>query len=181
MQNHDKYDLQNAVTGGGHEAPGVSELDVLRSVFRMLPAGVTLQDEHGDFLLINEAAAAQLGVTASDPAASASTAMNQRRETGLECLRSGRPAVAEESAARDGAKQVFLTSHRPIQIAARNLLLSSSADISEQKAVEDQLFRTAYYDELTDLPNRRVIEHRANSLLRRGRARGVRARLSRHR
>jgi diguanylate cyclase (GGDEF)-like protein len=168
MQTHDKYDLQSAVTGGGHEAPGVSELDVLRDVFRMLPAGVTLQDEHGDFLLINEAAAAQLGVTASDPAASASKEMNQRREAGLECLRSGRPAVAEESAASDRAKQVFLTTHRPIRIADRNLLLSSSADISEQKAVEDQLFRTAYYDELTGLPNRRVIEHRANSLLRRG-------------
>src|ERR1700730_11985513 len=45
-------------------------------------------------------------------------------------------------------------------------MLSSSADISEQKAVEDRLFRSAYYDELTDLPMRRVIEHRANSLLR---------------
>ena len=46
-------------------------------------------------------------------------------------------------------------------------MLSSSADISEQKALEDQLFRSAYYDELTDLPTRRVIEHRANSLLQR--------------
>jgi diguanylate cyclase (GGDEF)-like protein len=45
------------------------------------------------------------------------------------------------------------------------LLLSGSADISAQKAVEGQLFRSAYYDELTDLPTRRVIEHRANSLL----------------
>jgi len=34
------------------------------------------------------------------------------------------------------------------------------------KAVEDQLFRSAYYDELTSLPTRRVIEHRANSLIR---------------
>jgi c-di-GMP phosphodiesterase Gmr len=51
-------------------------------------------------------------------------------------------------------------------------LLSSSADISEQKAVEDHLFRSAYYDELTGLPTRRVIEHRANSLLRRDDLRG---------
>ena len=60
---------------------------------------------------------------------------------------------------------MFLTSHRPVRIADRNLLLSSSADISEQKAFEDQLFRSAYYDELTGLPTRRVIEHRVNSLL----------------
>ena len=31
--------------------------------------------------------------------------------------------------------------------------------------MEDHLFRSAYYDELTGLPMRRVIEHRANSLL----------------
>src|SRR6202035_4648604 len=62
-------------------------------------------------------------------------------------------------------KQVLLTAHRPVRIAECNLLLSSSADISEQKAVEDHLFRSAYYDELTGLPMRRVIEHRANSLL----------------
>ena len=47
----------------------------------------------------------------------------------------------------------------------RDLLLSSSADITEQKAFEDHLFRSAYYDELTGLPTRRVIEHRVNSLL----------------
>ena len=52
-----------------------------------------------------------------------------------------------------------------MRIADRSLLLSTSADITELKAVEDQLFRSAYYDELTDLPTRRVIEHRANKLL----------------
>ena len=44
-------------------------------------------------------------------------------------------------------------------------MLSSSADITEQKAFEDTLFRAAYYDELTDPPTRRVIEHRVNKLL----------------
>ena len=63
--------------------------------------------------------------------------------------------------------QIIELELRPVRIAERNLLLSSSADISVQKAVEDQLFRSAYYDELTDLPSRRVIEHRANSLLKR--------------
>src|SRR6202008_3617749 len=73
--------------------------------------------------------------------------------------------VTEECITRGQIRQVFLTTHRPVRIADRNLLLSSSADISEQKAFEDQLFRSAYYDELTGLPSRRVVEHRANSLL----------------
>src|SRR4029078_12734868 len=51
------------------------------------------------------------------------------------------------------------------RVAGRNLLISSSTDITEQKSFEDHLFRSAYYDELTGLPARRVIEHRVNSLL----------------
>src|SRR5207248_7817963 len=88
-----------------------------------------------------------------------------RRDTCLQLLHSGRAAVLEEAVVSGQTKQVFLTSHRPVRIADRNFLLSSSADITEQKAFEDQLFRSAYYDELTGLPTRRVIEHRVNSLL----------------
>jgi c-di-GMP phosphodiesterase Gmr len=143
---------------------GDSELRILRDVFRLLPTGVTVQDERGDFLLVNDAAAAFLQMAASAPAPSQA---DDRRDTCLELLRSGRPAVLEESITAGAAKRVFLTSHRPIRVAERNLLLSSSADITEQKAFEDQLFRSAYYDELTGLPARRVIEHRVNSLLQR--------------
>src|SRR4029079_3256951 len=79
--------------------------------------------------------------------------------------RSGRAAVLEEAVTNGPDKHVFLTAHRPIQVGKRNLLLSSYADLTEQKAFEDTLFRSAYYDELTSLPTRRVIEHRVNTLL----------------
>jgi c-di-GMP phosphodiesterase Gmr len=166
MQSRPQHDLPHAATEGDGFAVD-SELGMLRDVFRMLPSGVTVQDEQGRFLLINDAAAAQLGMVASEPAALSSKQLDHRRETGIELLRSGRPSVAEECVTNGQVKQVLLTTHRPVRIADRQLLLSSSADISEQKAVEDQLFRSAYYDELTDLPTRRVIEHRANSLLHR--------------
>nr|WP_249128314.1 EAL domain-containing protein [Bradyrhizobium lablabi] len=130
----------------------------------MLPCGVTLQDEYGHVLLANDAATAQLQVGAAEP----SSEMGQRREAATELLRAGRAAVVEESTASVAGKQVFLTSHRPVRIAGRDLLLSSSADITEQKAFEDTLFRSAYYDELTGLPSRRVIEHRVNKLLAQG-------------
>ena len=139
-----------------------SELSILRDVFRLLPAGVTVQDEHGEFVLMNDAATALLEAAAAAPSAAQP---GDRRDTCLELLRNGRPAVPEEAIARGSAKQVFLTSHRPVQVAGRNLLISSSTDITEQKAFEDHLFRSAYYDELTGLPTRRVIEHRVNSLL----------------
>jgi diguanylate cyclase (GGDEF)-like protein len=167
MQSRIRHDPQTAETQGGHDLEADSELSILRDVFRMLPTGVTVQDEHGRFLLVNDAAAVQFGIAAGEPVMPPSRQLDQRRETGLELLRSGRPLVVEECVGDGPGKQVFLTSHRPVRIAERNLLLSSSADISEQKAVEDHLFHSACYDELTGLPTRRVIEHRANSLLQR--------------
>src|SRR5882757_11359897 len=158
-----KHDFQAATVPAGNESAMDSELNILRDVFRLLPAGVTVQDERGEFLLANDAASALLQMTTAAPAPSQA---GDRRETCLELLRSDRAAVLEEAVVSGQTKQVFLTSHRPVRIAERNLLLSSSADITEQKAFEDQLFRSAYYDELTGLPARRVIEHRVNSLLR---------------
>src|ERR1700754_3331222 len=163
MQSRHKLDQQNAGMEDAHEFAVDSELSILRDVVRLLPSSVTVQDEQGHFLLVNDAAATQFGIATS----AQSEPFVQRRETGTELLRAGRAVVAEGCVTHGRVQQVFLTSHRPGRIAGRNLLLSSSTDISEQKAVEDQLFRSAYYDELTGLPMRRVIEHRTNALLRR--------------
>jgi diguanylate cyclase (GGDEF)-like protein len=151
-----------ATAAATNESELHSELRILRDVVRLLPAGITVQDEQGDFLVVNDAAAARFKLT-SDATASQ---LDERREACLELLRNGRSAVLEEAVAAGTIKQVFLTAHRPVRIADRNFLLSTSADITEQKAFEEQLFRSAYYDELTGLPTRRVIEHRVNSLLR---------------
>ncbi|HEY7846018.1 MAG TPA: EAL domain-containing protein [Bradyrhizobium sp.] len=144
-----------------------SEISLLRDVLRMLPAGVTVQDADGRFLIVNDTAAAQLGI-ADGGRPEASPHLDQRRKAGRDRFRSGRAGVTEECIEDGKARQVLLTSHRPVRIGGRDLVISSSTDISEQKAFEDQLFRSAYYDELTDLPSRRVIEHRTNSLLRGG-------------
>ena len=153
-----------------------SELSILNEIVRMLPAAVTVQDERGQFLLVNEAASAQFMTPAQDflrasaAMPSSTSALDKRRDSGDQVLRSGRSLVAEERVADSRGDRIFLTAHRPVRIADRNLLLSSSADLVQQKAVEDALFRRAYYDELTDLPNRRVIEKRANDIIHRGEA-----------
>ncbi len=165
MQSLTKHDLQTAATKADGALAVDAELSILRGVFKMLPAGVTVQDEQGRFLLVSDLAAAQLGIVVDGPAAPDSKELTHRRETGLELLRSGRPAVAEEWVTDGEVKQLLLTAHRPVRIGDRDLLLSSSADITARKALEDQLFRSAYHDELTGLPARRVIEHRADNLL----------------
>lgn len=143
------------------------ELALLRDVLRMLPAGVTVLDENGRLLLVNDAAATELGIPEAG-SAGPSAQWSQRRDAALELLRAGQVVVTEETVGEGQARKVLLTTHRPVCVADRPLLISSSADISAQKTFEDQLFRSAYYDELTDLPSRRVIEHRVNSLTRDG-------------
>ncbi len=140
-----------------------AELSFFKDVLKHLPAGVTVQDAHGRLLLVNDAAAKQLGMDGPSP--SASVLLDQRSAAAGDLLQRACESVTEECVGDGQARQVLLTSHRPVRIGGRDLLLSSSADISEQKAFEDQLFRSAYYDELTGLPARRVIEHRVTGLM----------------
>ncbi|WFU40945.1 EAL domain-containing protein [Bradyrhizobium sp. CB82] len=138
-----------------------AELGFLKEIVRMLPAGVTVQDARGNLILVNDAAARHLGMVGSRPTPD----LTQRQAACRQAMQAGHPVVAEESVHDGTARQVLLTTHRPIRLAGRDLLLSASSDITEQKNFEDQLFRSAYFDELTGLPSRRVIEHRVNGIL----------------
>src|SRR5882757_1322497 len=100
-----KYDLQAAASG--NEGAIDSELNTLREVLRMLPHGVTVQDEHGQLLLANDAATAQLGIGAAEVS---SRELEQRREAATELLRVGHGATVEECITSGAVKQVFLTS-----------------------------------------------------------------------
>jgi diguanylate cyclase (GGDEF)-like protein len=161
----------SAGIGAGTERDVHAELSLLNEIVRMLPTGVTVQDEHGRFLLVNDAAAARLKVSAEDLLAAppnapfATTELTRRREACIALLRADRAVVTEECVTDGQVRRTFLDAHRPVRIADTKLLLTSSADLSEQKAVQDELFRRAYYDELTGLPTRRVIERHVNDLL----------------
>jgi diguanylate cyclase (GGDEF)-like protein/PAS domain S-box-containing protein len=165
MQSRPDQQILPATTQSEASLAPERELALLRDVLRMLPSGVTVQDEEGRFLLINDAAASQLGIDCEQQSEMAARQLRDRQQAGLDLLRHGHAATAEASVVGNRGEQVLLVAHRPVRIGERNLLLSSSADISEQKAVEDHLFRSAYFDELTGLPIRRVIEHRAQGLM----------------
>src|SRR5271169_5478658 len=82
-----------------------TELGLLKDVLAALPAGVTVLDEHGRFILMNDAAATQLRVT------DAASALQSRRETGLELLRDDRALITEEAIGEGPSRQVLLTAH----------------------------------------------------------------------
>jgi cyclic di-GMP phosphodiesterase Gmr len=170
-------DVRSAWVNGGFASDDVvAELAILREIVRMLPASVTVQDHQGNFLLVNEAAAAQFAAPAesfrtdSPNSDFLTQALNHRRETAVDLLQSGRSAAFEERVSGAQDKKVFLTHHRPVRIGDQSLLLSSAIDLSRQKALEEELFRRAYYDELTNLPMRRVIEQHANDIIARDNA-----------
>jgi cyclic di-GMP phosphodiesterase Gmr len=147
------------------------DLAFLSEIMRMLPSAVTVQDADGNFLLVNDAAAAQFNThpdqfrdDAAHPAI-LTQALNHRRATAIDLLRSGRSATFEERVSDGQSKRVFLASHRPVRIADQMLLLSSATDVTRQKETEDDLFRRAYFDELTGLPTRRVIEKHACDII----------------
>jgi cyclic di-GMP phosphodiesterase Gmr len=153
------------------DSDAARELEMLREIVRMLPASVTVQDDQGDFLLVNDAAAIQFNASADqfnrpDPQSDFLVqALTHRRMTALDLLQSGRSAVFEERVNSERDRRVFLTTHRPVRIGDRSVLLSSATDVSRQKEMEEELFRRAYYDELTDLPTRRVIEKHVGDII----------------
>ena len=147
------------------------ELSTLREIVRLLPSAVTVQDDSGEFLLVNDAAAAQFNtapesfLAGNEASDFLKQAISHRRLTAINLMQSGRTAVFEERVNSELDKRVFLTTHRPVTIGERTLLLSSASDVSRQKQIEEELFRRAYYDELTDLPTRRVIEKHVGDLI----------------
>src|SRR5258708_7443188 len=119
--------------GAGTERDIHAELNLLNEIVRMLPTAVTVQDEHGRFLLVNDAAAARWKVSAEDllavpPNAPLATAeLTRRREACIELLRADRAAVTEECVTDGHVRRTFLDAHRPVRIADAKLLLTSSA------------------------------------------------------
>ena len=91
MYRSQKHDFQATTTPSADEDAFDSELSILRDVLRLLPTGVTVQDEQGEFLLVNEAAAALLQKAAAAPVASQ---LSERQDTCIELLRTGSSSAA---------------------------------------------------------------------------------------
>ena len=145
----------------------------LKDIVDALSIGLTVQDESGRFILVNKAAAANLETPAqaligASPAdfLSADEAA-QRRQWEVDLVQSGETVTVEENAADATGERTWLTSHTPATIAGRPLLISAALDISSRKQVEQKLAQHAFFDDLTGLPNRFLINERVDEALRR--------------
>src|SRR5207248_10423086 len=80
MQTSDRSNHAPQTSGSGI-ASAEAELSFLRSVVGMLPSGVTVQDEQGRFLLMNDAAAAQLGLASGGAGTASAQHLDRRQAT----------------------------------------------------------------------------------------------------
>jgi cyclic di-GMP phosphodiesterase Gmr len=137
----------------GHIEPQTAHL--LEAIVNLLPVGVTVEGEDGRHILVNDVAAAQLGVTSRRL-----TAPSPEREA------PGAPPPSDEQGLiRPGNDRTLLTSRRSASIGGERLRLTTFVDISERARMEDELMRRVSYDDLTGLPNRSLVRERVEDIL----------------
>jgi cyclic di-GMP phosphodiesterase Gmr len=155
-------------------------LAFLTLILNRLPVALMVQDEDGNTLLANERAAALYSpaVSASEPktavlpapapaaglagagvAAARDTAGTDREDDddGI--------SVAEDLVAGPDGERTLLSFARPARVLDRALRLTASVDFTERKLIETELSKRAYFDDLTGLPNRTLIEEHVEQLL----------------
>jgi diguanylate cyclase (GGDEF)-like protein/PAS domain S-box-containing protein len=165
-------------------APRISRLEdeifLLETLMENVPDSIYFKDRQSRFTRINRYAAARFGV--GDPALAvgrtdfdffteehAAKALRDEQEI----IRTGQPMVnVEEKETRaDGDVRWISTTKLPLRDRAGRIIgtFGISRDISERKAAEAQLQHRAFYDPLTDLPNRALFLDRLQHLFHRSR------------
>ena len=135
---------------------------------------VFVKDLQGRYLLVNQATANFLGLRPEDilgrsdetlfPSHSAARVARQDRLV----TASGRTQTHEESLTLpDGREALFLATKGPIFDRAGRVigLFGISRDVTERKQAEERIERLAHFDVLTGLPNRVLLEERAQQAI----------------
>jgi cyclic di-GMP phosphodiesterase Gmr len=144
--------------------------DLLNEVVNVLPVGLTVQDEVGRLLVVNDAAAAVLGRPAAALRGCVPDAPAGVFGPGATAEAAGAAGAAEQTGEQSvllhGEPRTLLTTRKQVCIFDERLLLATSLDITERKRFEQELARRAFHDELTGLPNRLLMNQLVDNALR---------------
>ena len=141
-------------------------LSVLASIIKHLPVGVTVQAEDGKPLFANDMAAEFSGL-APDLApelAPTGAAPSSGEGAGVQ-VSAPTVTMTEDRVAGAGGERTLLKYCRPARIHDRAVLVTAAIDHTERKQAEVELSRRAYFDDLTGLPNRTLIQEHVEQLL----------------
>jgi c-di-GMP phosphodiesterase Gmr len=145
--------------------------DLLNEIVSLLPISLTVQDDTGRFVLVNDVAATYMGQPAKDLIGVSPFDANpepqaaERWQHALQEVGAGQAVATDQKRVTAQGERTFLTWCKPVRIFDETLLLSTSLDITERKVFEEQLALRAYFDELTGLPNRAFIQDRVELLM----------------
>jgi c-di-GMP phosphodiesterase Gmr len=137
-------------------------LGVLASIIKHLPVGVTVQAEDGKPLFANDMAAEFSGL-ATD-LASGGAAPSDGEGVAAQ-VSAPIVTMTEDRVAGAGGERTLLKYCRPARIHDRAVLVTAAIDHTERKQAEVELSRRAYFDDLTGLPNRTLIQEHVEQLL----------------
>ena len=145
------------------ESAARQAVSLLVSILNSLPVGVTVQSENGRLLFSNPTAAELYG---DDGAISdeATQALIPTDDGTTAAVRAA-ATVIDECVAGPQGEHAILRASRSVRIRDRPLLLSASIDFTQRKRVENELSKRAYFDDLTGLPNRTLIQEHVEQLL----------------
>jgi diguanylate cyclase (GGDEF)-like protein/PAS domain S-box-containing protein len=156
------------------------EIFLLETLMDNVPDYIYFKDLESRFTRINQYAAARFGIASPGLAVGrtdfdffteehASKALRDEQEI----IRTGKPLVnVEEKETRENGDACWVsTTKLPLRDRDGNIVgtFGISRDITERKKAEEQLQRRAFYDPLTDLPNRALFLDRLQHLFQRTR------------
>jgi diguanylate cyclase (GGDEF)-like protein len=135
-------------------------LGVLASIIKHLPVGVTVQAEDGKPLFANDMAAEFSGLAPNLAPAGATPESSEGAQASAPTV-----TMTEDRVAGAGGERTLLKYCRPARIHDRAVLVTAAIDHTERKQAEVELSRRAYFDDLTGLPNRTLIQEHVEQLL----------------
>src|ERR1700733_5502915 len=137
-------------------------LGVLASIIKHLPVGVTVQAEDGKPLFANDMAAEFSG---SAPELAPTDATPNSGDGAARQVCAPTVTMTEDRVAGAAGERTLLKYCRPARIHDRAVLVTAAIDHTERKQAEVELSRRAYFDDLTGLPNRTLIQEHVEQLL----------------
>ena len=148
--------------------------DLLNEVVNVLPMGLTVQDESGRLLVVNDAAALALsrpvealrGAIPFELMGGGPDDASRRQRHFREHLFNGATRTRERTVTVDGDARTLVVTGKSVRIFDEMLMVTASLDITERKRFEDELSHRAFHDPLTGLPNQALMSEMVDSALR---------------
>lgn len=146
---HGSEPVRNDVAAQSRETEARRALSALAAVVDALPVALTVQSQDGQTLFANDTATAWYDAATPRPPQAAPGAVT----------------LSEQHLTMPDGTHTLLRAARPANLFDRPVVVAASIDFTERKRVETELSKRAYFDDLTALPNRTLIQEHVEQLL----------------